>query len=86
MNDPVRRNAVVVNTMAASALINSRRRSTYANPFEDLISGRRLVVSFVTVANRWVAVTAIAGGLELVSDDKVFVGAPGLALLTTRSS
>jgi len=37
-------------------------------------------------ADRWIAATAIAGGLDLVSDDKVFVGTPGLSLLTTRTS
>lgn len=49
MNSQAARGAVVVDTMAASALINSRRRPGEANPFEELIAGRRVVVSFATV-------------------------------------
>lgn len=36
-------------------------------------------------ADRWIAATAIAGELDLVSNDKVFVDAPGLSVLTTRN-
>lgn len=132
--------------MAASALINSRRRPGGANPFEELIAGRRVAVSFATVtelrygvidgkwgelrrrrlernlrtfivvqpggklmshcaefrsecerhghplgqkvheADRWNAATAIAGDLDLVSDDKVFRPVPGLSLLSTRTA
>ena len=49
MNGPAARGAVVVDTMAASALINSRRRPGEVNPFEELIAGRRVVLSFATV-------------------------------------
>ncbi len=35
-------------------------------------------------ADRWIATTALARGLDLVSNDGVFVGTPGLSLLTTR--
>jgi predicted nucleic acid-binding protein len=136
---------VVVDTMVASALINARRRPGRQNAFEDLIDGRRVLVSFATVtelrfgaingawgdlrrrslernlqtfvvvqpddrlmmrcaefrydcqrrghplgqkvheADRWIAVTAIAAGVDLVSDDAAFVDAPGLSVLTTRS-
>ncbi len=37
-------------------------------------------------ADRWIAATALSGGLDLVSDDKVFVDTPGLSLLTNRRS
>jgi predicted nucleic acid-binding protein len=37
-------------------------------------------------ADRWIAATAIAADLELVSDDRVFVGVPGLSLLSTRDA
>lgn len=37
-------------------------------------------------ADRWIAATALSRGLDLISDDRVFVGTPGLSLLTTRSS
>ena len=120
MNGQAARGAVVVDTMAASALINSRRRPGEANPFEKLIAGRRVVVSFATVtelrygatngkwgelrrrtleqnlqnpldqkvheADRWIVATAIAGALDLLSDDKVFQSVPGLPLLSTRTA
>ncbi|MFN3257551.1 MAG: PIN domain-containing protein [Ilumatobacter sp.] len=146
MNSSAAGRAVVDDTMAASALINSRRRPGEPNPFEKLIAGRRVVISFATVtelrcraingnwgelrqrslernlrtfvvvqpddklmstcaefrsacerrghplgqklheADRWIAVTAIAGGLDLVSDDKAFRSAPGLSLLSTRTA
>lgn len=145
MNSPAARPAVVIDTMTASALINSRRRPGTTNPFEKLIAGRRVVISFATVtelrygaingkwgelrrqslernlrtfivvqpddtlmsmcaefrsacerrahplgqkiheADRWIAVTALAGDLDLVSDDRVFRTAPGLSLLSTRT-
>jgi predicted nucleic acid-binding protein len=37
-------------------------------------------------SDRWIAVTAIAGELDLVSDDKVFRSVPGLSLLSTRTA
>lgn len=37
-------------------------------------------------ADRWIAATAVAGELDLVSDDKVFLDTPGLSLLSTRST
>lgn len=37
-------------------------------------------------ADRWIAATAVVGGLDLVSDDRVFVNTPGLSLLTTRTN
>ena len=37
-------------------------------------------------ADRWIAATAVAGGLDLVSDDKVFVDTPGLSPLATHRS
>lgn len=49
MNGQVVRAAVVVDTMAPYALINSRRRPGEGNPFEELIADRRVVVSFATV-------------------------------------
>jgi predicted nucleic acid-binding protein len=36
-------------------------------------------------ADRWIAATAIAGELDLVSNDKVFANTPGLSVLTTRN-
>lgn len=132
--------------MVASALVNYRRRPRDGNPYEDLIEGRSIIISFATVtelrfgaingdwgelrrqdlernlrtftviqpddklmlrcaqlraacesaghplnqkvhdADRWIATTAVSGGLDLISDDKVFVHTPGLSLLTNRQN
>ena len=37
-------------------------------------------------ADRWIAATAIARGLDLISDDAVFEQVPGLSLVTTNPS
>jgi predicted nucleic acid-binding protein len=37
-------------------------------------------------ADRWIAATAIARDLDLISDDAVFEQVPGLSLVTMRSS
>lgn len=37
-------------------------------------------------ADRWIAATAIARDLDLISADALFEQVPGLSLLTTRSS
>ena len=141
-----RSSVVVIDTMAASAIVNARIDRARAEPFRELIGQRPILVSFATVtelrfgaikaqwgelrlrglerdlsgfgvvqpddalmsrcaelrfecerlghalgqkvheADRWIAATAIAGGLDLVSDDKVFVAAPSLSLLTTRAT
>ena len=36
-------------------------------------------------ADRWIAATAVAGELDLVSNDRVFANTPGLSVLTTRN-
>jgi hypothetical protein len=41
--------AVVIDTMAVSALLNPDRRSAGAGEFRDLVGGRVALVSFVTV-------------------------------------
>ena len=37
-------------------------------------------------ADRWIAATAIARGLDLISDDTVFELTPGLSLVTANRS
>lgn len=143
MSEPPAR-PVVIDTMVASALLRRERRPGEATPYDSLVRGRRLVVSFATVAelrfgalnagwgglrmralsrslsaltvvepagdvvqrwaelrvecsrlghplgqkvhdsDRWIAATALARDLELVSDDKVFEAVRGLRLLTGR--
>jgi tRNA(fMet)-specific endonuclease VapC len=133
--------AVVIDTMVVSSLVNVARQPGPATRYRSLIGGRPIVVSFATVtemrygaikagwgelrrrglerdlarlvtvqpddrlmlicaelraiceraghglgqkiheADRWIAATAIRLGVELVSDDAVFVDVPGLDVL-----
>lgn len=137
--------AVVLDTMAMSAIVNEPRQPETAARYRRLIAGRSVVISVMTVselrygaivagwgelrlrslerdlggvtavqadddlastcaelkaacrseghglwhkvhdADRWIAATALSRGLDLISDDRVFVDTPGLSLLTTRS-
>lgn len=135
-----RRGAVVVDTMAVSALVNATRYKELAAAHRQAIAGDRIVVSFATVtelrygalhagwgelrrrglerdlaqfviaqpddqlmrtcaelrvsseraghglghkiheADRWIAATALRLHVDLVSDDSIFCGIPGLTL------
>ena len=135
--------AVVLDTMAMSAIVNEARRPELADAYRSVIGGRAILISVISVsewrygaifagwgefrqrglerelarataveaddtlattsaeskaacrsvehvlaqkvhdADRWIAATAIARSLDLISDDAVFSEAPGLSLVTT---
>ena len=141
-----RSTAVVLDTMAMSAIVNEARRPDVAARYRSVIAGRAILISVITVselrfgsivagwgefrrrglerelarataveaddtlastsaelkaacraighalsqkihdADRWIAATAIARGLDLISDDAVFEQVPGLSLVTTNPS
>lgn len=143
---PDRSTAVVLDTMAMSAIVNEARRPDVAARYRSAIDGRAILISVITVselrygsivaewgdfrrrglerelarataveaddtlastsaelkaacraaghalaqkvhdADRWIAATAIARGLDLISDDTVFELTPGLSLVTANRS
>lgn len=88
-----RRPGVIVDTMVISRLLGDRPdRLTLV--YRDLIGEAPVVLAFQTVmelaarvhdGDRWIAATAIRLGLPLVSDDRIFHGAPCVQLVTAPS-